>query len=173
MHLLITLIVHFHTNKASVKHVKLPVDFFFLLTHNINVCIWSVIFCLLHVYQYTWITGCSLYSYCVRYIYTVYCRLRGTGTISVFCLLVCCYRCAVWRPLDVFSSPRLFQLSERVLHCCFAVKLQKCFVDDKTSPGFPLAGGWTDNDWIFISGFTVPLRIYTEVLAKRKKYLKY
>ena len=36
-----------------------------------------------------------------------------------------------------FLSLQLLQLFRRNLQCCFAVKLQKCFVDSKTSTNFP------------------------------------
>ena len=56
------------------------------------------------------------------------------------------------------TSLRLLQLFRRTLQHCFAVKLQKCFVDDKTSPDFPLAWGQVDSDSIYFLGRTVPLK---------------
>ncbi len=44
------------------------------------------------------------------------------------------------------------------LQFCFPVKLQQWFGDWKTSPDLPSAWGWEDNDWIFIFGWTIPLR---------------
>lgn len=35
------------------------------------------------------------------------------------------------------KSPQLVELLKRMLQHCFAGKLQKCFGDFKTSPGFP------------------------------------
>ena len=46
------------------------------------------------------------------------------------------------------TSPQLLQLFRRMLQCCFAVKLQKCFMDYATSLDFPSSRGWVDNDWI-------------------------
>ena len=48
------------------------------------------------------------------------------------------------------SSLNLLQLFRRVLQRSFTVKPQKCFVDYKTSLGFPPARLWVDNDYIFI-----------------------
>ena len=47
------------------------------------------------------------------------------------------------------TSPHLPQLFGRMLRCCSAMKLQKCFVDYWLSNG--MAGGWADDDWIFFS----------------------
>ena len=47
------------------------------------------------------------------------------------------------------TSPNLVQLFRRILPHCFAEKLKKYFVDYKTSPDFPSAWRWADNDWIF------------------------
>ena len=57
------------------------------------------------------------------------------------------------------TSPHLLQFLRKMLQSCFAVQLQKCFVDDKTSPSLSSARGWVDNGWIFISGWTFPLRV--------------
>ena len=40
------------------------------------------------------------------------------------------------------------QLFSRMLQYCFAVKLQKYFVDYKTKPDLLSVWGWIDNDWI-------------------------
>ena len=40
---------------------------------------------------------------------------------------------------------------------CFAVKLQKCFVDSKTPSYFSSASGWEATDWISHFEWTVPL----------------
>lgn len=45
----------------------------------------------------------------------------------------------------ILKRSQLHQLCRRKLQHSFAVK---CFVDDKTSPNFPLIWGWLD--WIFI-----------------------
>ncbi len=45
------------------------------------------------------------------------------------------------------------------------VKLRQCFLDFKTSRGFPSAWGWVDNDWFFIFGWTIPLS-WTTVVAR-------
>ena len=41
------------------------------------------------------------------------------------------------------TSPHPLQLFMKILHICFAVKLQKCFAD------YDMKWGWEDNDWIF------------------------
>ena len=56
------------------------------------------------------------------------------------------------------TSSHLLQLFRSMLKCWLAVKLQKCFVDRKTTPDFPSAWGWVDNDWIFIFWQTCPLK---------------
>ena len=51
---------------------------------------------------------------------------------------------AVWftgRSLRFKLSPRLLQFFSRMLQRCYAVKLQKCFVSNETSPDFPSAWG--------------------------------
>ena len=55
------------------------------------------------------------------------------------------------------TSPHLILLFIRMLWHCFAVKLQKSFVDYKTSPGLPSIWGWVDNDRNFIFWSTYPL----------------
>ena len=45
-----------------------------------------------------------------------------------------------------------------MLRRCFAVKLQKCFVDYKTSPSCSLARRWIDYDQNSIFGWTDPLK---------------
>ena len=48
---------------------------------------------------------------------------------------------------------QMLQLFSRTLQLCFTVKLQKCSVDVKTSPDFPSAWRWGDDN----SGWTIPL----------------
>lgn len=52
--------------------------------------------------------------------------------------------------------PQLLQLFRRMLQLCFDVTLLKCLVDYETSPGFPSAWRWWDNDRLFIFEWTVP-----------------
>ena len=66
-------------------------------------------------------------------------------TLTLFvCLLLIFFNCF----LCFETSPQLLKLLRRMLQCCFAVKLQKCFMDYATSPDFPSSWGWVDNDWI-------------------------
>ena len=77
---------------------------------------------------------------------------------------------AVWSHIGFFfccfvshfkTSLLLLQRFKRKPQHCFAVKLQKCFVDYKTTPDFPLASArWVDNDWIFIFRWTVPNNLH-------------
>ena len=60
--------------------------------------------------------------------------------------------------LTTTESP-LFQLFGRMLKLRLAVKLRKCFVDYGTSPNFPSAWGWVDNDWTLILGWTFLLKL--------------
>lgn len=41
------------------------------------------------------------------------------------------------------ASPHLIQLQQH----CFAVKLQKCFVDNENFTVYPSEWGWVENDW--------------------------
>ena len=69
------------------------------------------------------------------------------------------------------TSPHLLQLFWRMLQCCFAVKLQKCYVDDQTPP-LHQHEGEIDNDWILISGWTRIFEyaeIQSENILKREK----
>lgn len=75
-------------------------------------------------------------------------------------------------------APRLFQLFRRMLSRCFsfAVKLQNILRMTKTSPDFPSARSWVDNDWIFIEGRVVlfcfsPTLIQTDLTAVRFDWL--
>lgn len=75
-------------------------------------------------------------------------------------------------------APRLFQLFRRMLSRCFsfAVKLQNILRMMKTSPDFPSARSWVDNDWIFIEGRVVlfcfsPTLIQTDLTAVRFDWL--
>lgn len=49
------------------------------------------------------------------------------------------------------KSPQLVELLKRMLQHCFAGKLQKCFGDFKTSPGFPPSKETTFHFWVNIS----------------------
>ena len=49
--------------------------------------------------------------------------------------------------LSCVKSLHLLKLSRRKLLHCFAVKLQKCFVEYETSPDFPSAWGRLEKDW--------------------------
>lgn len=44
-----------------------------------------------------------------------------------------------------------------MLQCFLAVRLQKCFVVEKSSPDFPSAWGWVNKDCVFILGELVSL----------------
>ena len=48
--------------------------------------------------------------------------------------------------VEFFLSPHLLQLLRIMLQHCFAVKPQKYFVDNETSPDLPLAWGWLDDE---------------------------
>lgn len=54
----------------------------------------------------------------------------------------------------------------RMLQCYFAVNLQKCFVDSRTSPDLQRHGGEVDKDWIFILGWTVFLKTGQNMLVR-------
>lgn len=56
-------------------------------------------------------------------------------------------------------SPHLLQFLRKMPQSCFAVQLQKSSVDDETSPSCSSARGRVDNGWVFISGWTFPLRV--------------
>lgn len=49
------------------------------------------------------------------------------------------------------KSPQLVELLKRMLQRCFAGKLQKCFGDYKTSPGFTPSKETTFDFWVNIS----------------------
>lgn len=55
-------------------------------------------------------------------------------------------------------NSHLLQLFKWMFRCCFAVKLQQCFVYYENSPEFPSAWVWAHNDRIHIFGWTVPIR---------------
>ena len=63
--------------------------------------------------------------------------LPETWARQAFIIIFVCFK----------TSPHLLQLFQRMQQGCFAVKLQKCFLDNETSPNFPSAWGWADNDW--------------------------
>ena len=46
----------------------------------------------------------------------------------------------------LFFEASQLQLFRRMLQCCFAVKLERCLVDDKTLHDFPSAWLCGDND---------------------------
>lgn len=56
-------------------------------------------------------------------------------------------------------SPHLLQFLRKMPQSRFAVQLRKSFVDDETSPSCSSARGRVDNGWVFISGWTFPLRV--------------
>ena len=58
------------------------------------------------------------------------------------------------------TSLLLLQRFKRKPQRCFAVKLQKCVVDYKTSSDFPLAWRRVDNDWSFIFRWTAPNNLH-------------
>ena len=57
--------------------------------------------------------------------------------------------------------PIYFSCLGKCYKCCFAAKLQKCFVNYQTSPDFPSAQGWKDNGWICVFGWTVTLSVFS------------
>lgn len=60
------------------------------------------------------------------------------------------------------SSPQLLQLFRRMLHFCFAGKLQECFVDYKTSHNFPSS--------FLIVGWTYPLSLSFNLASSRTNH---
>ena len=73
--------------------------------------------------------------------------LKFMKTVEVF------FSCFFFFFLHFETSPQLFQSFRRMQWHCFAVKLQKCFVDYKTALDFSSAWGWEDNnkDKVYIS----------------------
>ena len=72
---------------------------------------------------------------------------------------------AIWRVIlsPFWTSPLLLHLLRRMLQHCFALNLQKYFVDYETSTDLPSSGwGWTDTviDLYFIFGWTYPLLMH-------------
>ena len=65
--------------------------------------------------------------------------------------------------LSYKTNPCLLQLL-RMLQGRFAVELQKCFVDYTNSPDLLFVGGWADNDWIHMYGWTCI--IYSPILSR-------
>ena len=71
------------------------------------------------------------------------CYVRQNHLCSSQAKIVCMH------PVLCFETG-LIQMCRGVLQHCSAVKLQKCFGDYVTSPDFPSAWGWEDNDRFFI-----------------------
>ena len=56
--------------------------------------------------------------------------------------------------------PIYFNYAREILQGCFALKLQKCFEDDKTSPRIFYQRGGEYKDGIYIFRWTLPLTFW-------------
>lgn len=90
-------------------------------------------------------------------------QLHG-AIICCFCVCVCVFLfIIIYIFLCYKTNPCLLQLL-RMLQGRFAVELQKCFVDYTNSPDLLFVGGWADNDWIHMYGWTCI--IYSPILSR-------
>ena len=172
------LIIHFHANKASVIHIKLPLDSF-LWAHNLKVqtdaheeqaavsiytvyCVFILcaeyLYCVLSIYTVCWVfILCAVYLYCVFILCAVYlyCVLSIYTVCWVFILRTVYLYCV----LSIYTVYCVFILCAVYLYCVLCLLVGTGIISTRTVysyiyylPVYSVKSWFTQNVIIVSSG---------------------